>query len=122
MQLSSDILLLIVEFCEHYLEEKMTELVPPLKRELDDIVQEWYVNFLKSKKVHENIFHLMMACNYLDIKPLLDLVSAYIVSGCKGKSVKEIREYYGIQSTQTEEDDAKLLEKCDWCELKDGEL
>ena len=40
------------------------------------------------------LFDIVLAANYLDIKPLLKLGSAKIASLIKGKSIEEIRQFF----------------------------
>jgi S-phase kinase-associated protein 1 len=39
-----------------------------------EVVQEWYSNFVSVEQ--EILFELILAANYMDIKPLLDLTCA----------------------------------------------
>jgi S-phase kinase-associated protein 1 len=68
----SEVLKLVIEYGKHYQEEPMTAIETPLKSsQLEDLVQEWYVNFVAVEE--KVLFDLVAAANYMDIKPLLDL-------------------------------------------------
>ncbi len=59
----------------------VTTITTPLKsNRIEEIVQEWYANFVKVEQIM--LFELVTAANFMDIKPLLDLtclaVSVYI--------------------------------------------
>ena len=74
------------EFCEHHLEEPMTEIEKPLKSQnMADVVQKWYADFVDLEQVL--LFELILAANFMDIKPLLDLTCATVASMIKGKTV-----------------------------------
>jgi S-phase kinase-associated protein 1 len=63
----------VVDFCTHYQEEPMNDIVPKGKDKFEEVVtQKWYVNFIKSLD-RDPLFLLMKAANYLDIQPLLSL-------------------------------------------------
>ena len=42
-----------------------------------EVVQDWYANFVDSVD-QEVLFDLILAANYLDVKPLLDLTCAKV--------------------------------------------
>jgi len=52
------------------------------------------------------LFEIVMAANYLDIKPLLELSCAKVASLIKGKSVQEIRQFFNIENDFTPEEEA----------------
>ena len=85
----SDVLKKVIEFCEHHLQEPMTEIEKPLKSQnMADVVQKWYADFVDLEQVL--LFELILAANYMDIKPLLDLTCATVASMIKGKTVRLI--------------------------------
>ena len=84
----SPVLRKVIEFCEHHLKEPMTEIEKPLKSQLmADVVQKWYADFVDLEQVM--LFELILAANYMDIKPLLDLTCATVASMIKGKTVRD---------------------------------
>jgi hypothetical protein len=79
----------VIEFCEHHLTEPMTEIEKPLKSQaMADVVQKWYADFVDLEQVL--LFELILAANYMDIKPLLDLTCATVASMIKGKTVSGV--------------------------------
>ena len=57
----------------------------PLKSaQMSEVVQEWYANFVNVEQ--EVLFELILAANFMDIKPLLDLTCATVASMIKGKT------------------------------------
>ena len=86
----SDVLKKVISFCEHHLKEPMAEIEKPLKSPcMADVVQRWYSDFVgePAKKDQEMLFELLLASNYMDFKPLLDLTCATVASMIKGKTV-----------------------------------
>jgi S-phase kinase-associated protein 1 len=80
----------VIEFCEHHLQEPMTEIEKPLKSQnMADVVQKWYADFVDLEQVL--LFELILAANYMDIKPLLDLTCATVASMIKGKTVSRVQ-------------------------------
>jgi hypothetical protein len=83
----SEVLKKVIEFCEHHLGDPMTEIEKPLKSQnMADVVQKWYADFVDLEQVL--LFELILAANYMDIKPLLDLTCATVASMIKGKTVR----------------------------------
>ena len=111
----SFILLKVIEFLTHYKEEPMTEIEKPLKSsDMNEVVQEWYVNFVNVEQ--EILFELILAANFMDIKPLLELTCATIASMVKGKTPEEIRQHFNIVNDYTEAEEAQIRKKNKWCE------
>jgi S-phase kinase-associated protein 1 len=79
------------------------------------LVQKFYVDFIKSMDKDE-FYHLTLAANYLDIKPLLDLCCANIASMIKGKTPEEIRVNLDIVNDFTPEEEAQIRAENKWAE------
>lgn len=111
----SEVLKKVIEFCEHHLAEPMTEIEKPLKSQtMADVVQKWYADFVDLEQVL--LFELILAANYMDIKPLLDLTCATVASMIKGKTPDEIRDTFNITNDFSPEEEAQVREENKWCE------
>mmetsp|Transcript_28523 Transcript_28523/g.69400 ORF Transcript_28523/g.69400 Transcript_28523/m.69400 type:complete len:187 (+) Transcript_28523:129-689(+) len=111
----AEVLKKVIEFCEHHLEEPMTEIEKPLKSQnMADVVQKWYADFVDLEQVL--LFELILAANYMDIKPLLDLTCATVASMIKGKTPEEIRATFNITNDFSPEEEAQVREENKWCE------
>lgn len=105
----------VIEFCEHHKTEPMTEIEKPLKSQnMADVVQKWYADFVDVEQVI--LFELILAANYMDIKPLLDLTCATVASMIKGKTPEEIRQTFNITNDFSPEEEAQVREENKWCE------
>mmetsp|Transcript_78238 Transcript_78238/g.217262 ORF Transcript_78238/g.217262 Transcript_78238/m.217262 type:complete len:133 (+) Transcript_78238:1-399(+) len=105
----------VIEFCKHYQEEEMKEIDKPLKcNDMKKMVQEWYADFVDLEQ--QPLFRLILAANYMDIKPLLELTCAKVASQIKGKTVEEIKKEFHIVNDFTEAEMAELREKIQWVE------
>ncbi|CAM9763157.1 unnamed protein product [Laminaria digitata] len=105
----------VIEFCAHYKEDPMNEIEKPLKSaNMHEVVQEWYAKFVQVQQ--ETLFELILAANYMDIKPLLDLTCATVASMIKGKTAEEIRKTFNIVNDFTPEEEAQVREENKWCE------
>jgi S-phase kinase-associated protein 1 len=109
------ILAKVVEFIQHYKTEPMNDIEKPLKSaNMAEVVQEWYSNFVGVEQ--EVLFELILAANYMDIKPLLDLTCATVASLIKGKTPEDIRKTFNIVNDFTPEEEAQVREENKWCE------
>mmetsp|Transcript_6882 Transcript_6882/g.874 ORF Transcript_6882/g.874 Transcript_6882/m.874 type:complete len:84 (+) Transcript_6882:248-499(+) len=81
---------------------------------MHDVVPSWDSAFVDIEQ--EVLFELILAANYLDIKPLLDLTCAKVASMIKGKSPEEIRRTFGIENDFTPEEEAQIREENRWAE------
>ena len=90
-------------------------ITQPLKSaQMSEVVQEWYANFVNVEQ--EVLFELILAANFMDIKPLLDLTCATVASMIKGKTPEEIRKTFNIVNDFTPEEEAQVREENRWCE------
>ena len=105
----------VIEFCQHIREQPMEEIEKPLKSDnLRDIVPAWYADFVDVEQ--ETLFEVVLAANYLDLKPLLELSCAKVASMIKGKSVQEVRTLFNIENDFTPEEEAQIMEENKWAE------
>eukprot|EP00612_Vaucheria_litorea_P008577 CAMPEP_0171475188 /NCGR_PEP_ID=MMETSP0946-20130122/2858_1 /TAXON_ID=109269 /ORGANISM="Vaucheria litorea, Strain CCMP2940" /LENGTH=142 /DNA_ID=CAMNT_0012005235 /DNA_START=138 /DNA_END=564 /DNA_ORIENTATION=+ len=101
----SHTLVKVIEFCKQNTEDPMNDIEKPLKSaNIHEVVQEWYANFVQVEQEH--LFELILAGNYMDIKPLLDLTCATVASMIKGKTPEEIRKTFNIVNDFTPEEEA----------------
>lgn len=111
----ANVLQKVIEFCEHHAQEPMTEIEKPLKSQnMADVVQQWYADYVNVEQVL--LFELILAANYMDIKPLLDLTCATVASMIKGKTPEEIRTTFNISNDFSPEEEAQVREENKWCE------
>ena len=64
----------------------------------------------------EALFELILAANFMDIKPLLDLTCAKVASMIKGKTPEQIRQTFNIVNDFSPEEEAKVREENKWCD------
>lgn len=111
----TSILSKVIEFLTHYKGESMTEIEKPLKSSnMNEVVQEWYADFVNVEQ--ETLFELILAANFMDVKPLLELTCATVASMVKGKTTEEIRQHFNIVNDFTEAEEAQIREENKWCE------
>lgn len=105
----------VIEFCTHYSSEPMDEIEKPLKSSvMSQVVQKWYAEYVNVDQAL--LFELILAANYMDIKPLLDLTCATVASMIKGKTPEEIRRTFNITNDFSPEEEAQVREENKWCE------
>ena len=56
----------------------------------------------------------MLAANFMNIKLLIELTSAKVVSMIKGKSVQELRELFNIENDFDPEEEAEIMNETRW--------
>jgi S-phase kinase-associated protein 1 len=108
------ILAKVVEYCKYHkdhptpaAEEKKDE------KRTDDIIP-WDQNFCQVDQA--TLFELILAANYLDIKPLLDLTCKTVANMIKGKTPEEIRKTFNIKNDFTPEEEEQVRRENAWCE------
>lgn len=88
----------VIDFCRYYKQkEEMSVIQIPLQSsKLEDVVQDWYVEFCKVDE--QMLFELISAANFMDVKPLLDLSCFAIAVLLKGKSESEIHKIFNMDN------------------------
>jgi len=109
----------VLEYCQHYKNDNPPEIEKPLKStNMIDVVPEFDAKYIDLENLEE-IFEIILAANYLDIKSLLDLSCAKIASLIKGKTPEEIRKTFNIQNDFTPEEENQIREENKWAEQAD---
>jgi S-phase kinase-associated protein 1 len=108
-------LALVIKYCEYHLEHPtpVSEEKKDEKR-TDDIIQ-WDLDFCKEFD-QTTLFAMILASNYLDIKPLLDLTCKTVANMIKGKTPEEIRKTFNIKNDFTPEEEELVRKENEWCE------
>eukprot|EP01115_Flamella_aegyptia_P003869 TRINITY_DN17300_c0_g1_i2.p1 TRINITY_DN17300_c0_g1~~TRINITY_DN17300_c0_g1_i2.p1 ORF type:complete len:194 (+),score=51.39 TRINITY_DN17300_c0_g1_i2:33-614(+) len=106
-QVERDILEIVFEYCKYH---KSNPNDKPLGA---SDISEWDQKYCDRRDEDDNpdydvLFNLVLAANYLDIRPLLEVTCKYIGYKMKTMSVDEIRDMYNIESDFTEEEFKKL--------------
>jgi S-phase kinase-associated protein 1 len=110
----SNILKKIKEYLEHYQDSDPKEIERPLaSQNYQDCVEPWDYEFINVDL--DLIFEIILAANYMDIKPLLELASSKIASIIKGKTPEEIRKTFNIQNDFTPEEEQQIRDENQWC-------
>ncbi|KAG0374377.1 hypothetical protein BGX24_010487 [Mortierella sp. AD032] len=114
---SGPILTKVIEYCTHHRDD------PNFLSANDDVtadIDEWDLEYCKVDQ--GTLYELILAANYLDIKPLMDLTCKTVANMIKAKSPEEIRKTFNITNdfTPEEEDQVRrengkvLLTIVDW--------
>lgn len=115
VNVKSRVLAKVIEYCKHHVDAPAPAIAKPLKSpNLAEIVPEWDARFVDIEQ--EMLFELILAANYMDIKPLLELTCAKVASMIKGKTPEEIRKTFNIVNDFTPEEERQVREENKWCE------
>ena len=105
----------IIVFMEHLRENQPPEIDKPLSStDMYQVVDKWNADYVNCEQ--EELFELIMAANFLDIKPLLELACAKVASLIKNKSVVEIRKFFNIENDFTPEEEQTIMEENRWAD------
>lgn len=111
----------VVDYMNYHGEnpEVSIEIQKPLKSTnlLECGVAEWDASFVDEANLpQEQLFEVILAANYMDIKGLLDLSCAKVASMIKGKNTEDIRKQFNIEGDLTAEEKAQVEEENKWCD------
>lgn len=103
----------IIEWCKNYKDEfKEYEKDDENYRNAD--IDEWNKKYMEVDQ--ETLFNIILAANYLDIKPLLNIGCKTVANMIKGKSVEEIRKTFNIVNDFTPEEEAQIKKENEWAD------
>lgn len=112
---SSNVLKKVLEWCEQHKKDP-----EPLQDDGDDTrkktteISDWDQKFIQVDQ--EMLFEIILAANYLDIKPLLDVGCKTVANMIKGKQPEEIRKLFNIVNDFTPEEEAQIKKENEWAE------
>ena len=100
-----------LDFMAHHAFKRLPEIERPLKSvELRDLVPEWDAAFVGDMEL-EDLYQLILAADFLDIKQLLDLACSKVATFLKGKTTAELRKVLNIRSDYTPAEEAAVREE-----------
>jgi len=112
---NENVLKKVIEWCEHNKGD------PPAQadddsdsRKKSSDIDEWDQKFMQVDQ--EMLFEIILAANYLDIKPLLDVGCKTVANMIKGKSPEEIRKTFNIQNDFTPDEEEQIRRENEWAE------
>lgn len=103
----------VIQYLRHHATEPPREIEKPLTHDLKDVVSPWDFEFV-SFGDDQCVFQLILAANYLNVKPLLELACAWVASQMRGKTTEQIRERFGIVNDFTPEEEQTMRENNKW--------
>jgi S-phase kinase-associated protein 1 len=111
---TSKVLNKVVEYCKYHVENP-TKADESKKSGSEDI-SPWDKSFCSVDQA--TLFELILAANYLDIKPLLDVTCKTVANMIKGKTPEEIRKTFNIKNDFSPEEEEAIRKENEWCEEK----
>ncbi len=128
----------MLEYCDHHKTEPLPAAdandADESRRKASDI-SEWDAKFIQVSQestsarkrnqqeaalIHqvdqEMLFEIILAANYLDIKPLLDVGCKTVANMIKGKTPEEIRKLFNIVNDFTPEEEEQIRKENEWAE------
>ncbi|KAI9904967.1 hypothetical protein N3K66_001496 [Trichothecium roseum] len=105
----------VIEWCEHHRHDPaQTQDDESDARKKTTEIDEWDQKFMQVDQ--EMLFEIILASNYLDIKPLLDVGCKTVANMIKGKSPEEIRKTFNITNDFTPEEEEQIRRENEWAE------
>ena len=115
--IKGDDLIKIKEYLEHYENEEAKEVERPLKsKDFKECVNEFDYQFVSKIENYDELKNLILSANFLNIKPLINLLSANIAHKIKGINTSTIRNTFNIKELNKQEqkqfdEDKAIIEK-----------
>lgn len=105
----------VIEYCQQHKDDSplSEEQVEEKRREE---ITGWDADFVKVPQ--NELFELILAANFLDNKPLLDLTCKKVAFMIRGKTPEEIRKTFNIENDFTPKEEEQVREENHWVEEK----
>ncbi|OAA74102.1 SCF complex subunit Skp1 [Cordyceps fumosorosea ARSEF 2679] len=115
MNVNEAVMRKVIEWCEHHRNDPAQgpDDESDARKKTTDI-EEWDQKFMQVDQ--EMLFEIILASNYLDIKPLLDVGCKTVANMIKGKSPEEIRKTFNITNDFTPEEEEQIRRENEWAE------
>ncbi|ANZ76545.1 BA75_03389T0 [Komagataella pastoris] len=110
----STVLKLIIEWCEHYKDISFPDENQDEDSKKTPPIDEWDKNFLNVDQ--EMLYEIILAANYLNIRPLLYSGCKMVAEMIRGKSPEEIRKTFNIVNDFSPEEEAAIRRENEWAE------
>lgn len=115
---------LVIEYCEHHQKvdpkftneekaEQTTEKDKYTTHLISKLGEEWVKKFFNNLP-QDKLFDLLLAANFLDIDPIIQIIAYSIAQSIKGKTPEEIKSLYNITGDFTKEEEEKALKDNPW--------
>jgi S-phase kinase-associated protein 1 len=104
----------VIEYCTYHLEHPVPAADEKKDFQRTDDIIPWDQEFCKVEQA--TLFELILAANYMDIRPLLDLTCKTVANMIKGKTPEEIRKTFNIKNDFTPEEEEQVKRENEWCE------
>lgn len=115
LNVKSAVLKKVIEYMRYHADNPAKEIEKPLKSpNMSEVVSQWDADFVDVEQ--ELLFELILAANYMDMRPLLDLTCAKVASMIKGKNPEQIRRTFNIVNDFTPEEEAAVIAENKWAE------
>jgi len=112
---SSSVMAKVLEYCNHHKNDPWpTADSEDDSRRKNSEIGEWDAKFIQVDQ--EMLFEIILAANYLDIKPLLDVGCKTVANMIKGKTPEQIRNLFNIQNDFTPEEEEQIRKENEWAE------
>ncbi|EPY49374.1 SCF ubiquitin ligase complex subunit Skp1 [Schizosaccharomyces cryophilus OY26] len=113
---SSNVLRKVLEWCEHHKNDlySNTEEESDIRLKKSTDIDDWDKKFMSVDQ--EMLFEIILASNYLDIKPLLDTGCKTVANMIRGKSPEDIRKTFNIPNDFTPEEEEQIRKENEWAE------
>ncbi|SCW01199.1 LAFE_0D07272g1_1 [Lachancea fermentati] len=109
----SSVLQKVIEWAEHHKDSNFPDEDDDDSRKSAP-VDSWDREFLKVDQ--EMLYEIMLAANYLNIKPLLDAGCKVVAEMIRGRTPEEIRRTFNIVNDFTPEEEAAIRRENEWAE------
>ncbi|KLO04431.1 E3 ubiquitin ligase SCF complex, Skp subunit [Schizopora paradoxa] len=105
------VLKIILDYCEMHRTDDDSELIIETL-EMDERDREFIERHVK------HIYRIMLAADYLEVQSLIDLASKFIANRIRGKTPKQNREFFRIESDFNAEEARQIMKENGWTEAE----
>ncbi|XP_010241289.1 PREDICTED: SKP1-like protein 11 [Nelumbo nucifera] len=111
LNVSSIVLSKVIDYCKKHVELDFKKKMDG-DNEAHEEIKNWDSEYINVGV--DELYHLIMAANYLHIKGLLDLTCQKVADIIKGKQPEQIRKIFNIENDFTPEEEQEIRKEHSW--------
>jgi S-phase kinase-associated protein 1 len=107
----------VVDFCKHHPDALLNKTDAQQLELRTKPLEGWDQDFVRVPL--STLFEMILAANFLDLKPMLNITCKAVAEMIKGRTPEDIKKIFGVEGDFTQEEKDKVINENHWLEDPD---